>query len=134
MPAVVSVAPDAVAMALAAVLSTSAASTKAPSGRMTLRTASTRQWGLAIVHSFLQGPRAAAAVEVEAEPVAGGLEIAAGLSPPGSEALAAGAEQTSNGAALPAPRSNASAEGAVASIAAEAKAARGGAPRAYVHP
>ena len=135
MPAAVSVAPDAVAMALAADLVNLRSEYQGALGANDFANGFDKAMGLlAIVHSFLQGPRAAAAVEVEAEPVAGGLATAAGLSPPGSEALAAGAERISNGAALPAPRSNASAEGAAAFVAAETEAARGGAPRAYVHP
>ncbi len=134
-PAAVSVAPDAVAMALAADLVNLRSEYQGALGANDFANGFDKAMGLlAIVHSFLQGPRAAAAVEVEAEPVAGGLAIAAGLSPPGPKALAAGAEQISNGAAVPAPRSNASAEGAAAFVDAETEAARGGAPRVYVHP
>ena len=82
---------------------------------------------LAIVRSFLQGLSAAVAVR----PIARGLAIAAGLS---AQAPATGPKRISKGATVQAPHSNALMEGAAASVATEAEAARGVAPHEEVHP
>ena len=127
--AAVSPAPDAVAMALAADLVNLRSEYHGALVTNNFANGFDKAVGLlGIVLSFLQGPCAAAAVQ--AEPVAGGL--AAGLSPPEAPANANG--DPANGVAVPAPHSNALAEGAAASVAAEAEAARGRAPRAYIYP